>query len=294
MKVKSYPDGSYHGEIDEGGQRTGQGLMEYHSGQQYKGGWLRGQRHGYGVFKTPNQAYRYGMARKEANMFKRKNVLGRTDVWERVYTGNWRMGHEHGIGKEEISNGDYFKGTFNMGKKTGFGLERVGQKFFTGEWDCGVKKDQFFIFALNSGEALEVVYKKGTVTRVRRLNPRLNIKECQQSVGSNRSRKMRVKEETSIRSRTNSRDPRSSNRLVKNQMMKKINEIQRFIQMKSMMNGTKTGAERAGRSQKVLKSRFGSVTGRAKTNSIGKYECSTKDPSKSRIRTESFIYLFMN
>lgn len=174
MKVISYPKRTYHGQLNANGLPHGEGIMEYSNGQQYRGGWLNGQKSGYGTLKTPFQNREKTNPAANPKLNSETRTMTFTEkYWGEIYKGQFFKGAKHGLGKIMYQSGNFFKGSFNMGFKSGYGIQKVEEKIYCGLWECGMMKDEFFVFSLKSGEALEVVFEKGKAVDVTRINPYL-------------------------------------------------------------------------------------------------------------------------
>lgn len=280
----SYSYGTYHGELDQSGLPHGQGLMEYNSGEQYQGGWLGGAKNGFGVLKTPLKHSKSRSKIKDFTFLQNYSNLSISNRWFHVFTGEWRQGVKHGQGQLVFNNGNYFKGAFNLGYKSGFGLEKKGDKFFSGRWECGEMKDQFFIFSIDSGEALEVVFNKGRATAVTRLNPNLEITRkvkkrytqsarCLKNIISKRFQDIKDKRK------------KSPNQNLKSQIMNTIQEIEKVIKIESVTVGQKIGFRRVYKEDNSRKIKNERAQKKDCTNSMAKHsmaklESSTKMRSR--------------
>ena len=73
-----FPDGSYHGEIDKNGKKSGKGIYKWHDGSTYEGDFEEDLRHGNGHFSSgPMESYKgITFVTKEPGM---AFTIGRTD-----------------------------------------------------------------------------------------------------------------------------------------------------------------------------------------------------------------------
>jgi len=95
-KLVKVPGGEYFGQLDERGQKHGNGKMKYDNGNEYEGQWKHNKRDGKGITK-----YASG----------------------NVYTGTWKMGKRHGFGVFHIKKtGDVYRGNWAQGLKSGPGV----------------------------------------------------------------------------------------------------------------------------------------------------------------------------
>ena len=103
----------YLGEINENGQRHGQGTFTYESGEKYVGAWQNGKAHGQGTLSDKNG-----------------NV---------IYEGEWEEDKCHGQGILSYRNGNRYEGEFKENKRHGQGIlsDRNGNVIYTGKWENG-------------------------------------------------------------------------------------------------------------------------------------------------------------
>lgn len=90
-------DFGYIGEINEKGEKEGEGVMRYKNKDFYSGTWKRNLKHGFGVYRYNNGD---------------------------VYIGEFRKGKRSGKGLYKYSSGDTFEGSYVGGKRDGPGLYR--------------------------------------------------------------------------------------------------------------------------------------------------------------------------
>ena len=227
MKVISYPKRVYHGQLNTNGLPHGEGIMEYSNGQQYQGGWINGQKSGFGTLKTPIQPVNKGDP-STTQFASQANTMTFTEkYWGEVYNGEFFKGVKHGLGKITLQNGNFFKGSFNMGYKSGYGIQRIGEKIYCGLWECGIMKDEFFVFSLKTGEALEVIFQKGNPVDVNRINPYTrNFFDFSyiNQIGKTPSRDKMKKE----------KEGEGNNPEFKSHLLKKIKAIERVIHLDSV------------------------------------------------------------
>lgn len=166
-----------------------------------------------------------------------------------------------------------------MGYKSGFGLEKLGDKFFSGRWECGEMKDEFFIFSIGSGEALEVVFNKGRATCVTRLNPDLEI-----------TRKVNQRYTQSVRCLENkigkrfqeqkNNGKKSGKKNLKSKIMRTIQEIEKVINIESVTVGQKIDIRREVKADNGQKMNIERAQKKDYTNSMAKFESSTNMRSR--------------
>jgi len=111
-KLVKVPGGEYYGQLNERGQKHGDGKMKYDNGNEYDGQWKNNKRDGKGTTKYAS---------------------GNT------YTGSWRSGKRHGFGVFHIKKtGDVYRGNWAEGLKSGPGV----YEYDDGELDVSFyKKD---------------------------------------------------------------------------------------------------------------------------------------------------------
>ncbi|KAL7539983.1 hypothetical protein ACHAXR_009782 [Thalassiosira sp. AJA248-18] len=95
-RLVKVPGGEYFGQLNERGQKHGDGKMKYDNGNEYEGQWNNNKRDGKGITK-----YASG----------------------NVYTGTWKTGKRHGFGVFHIKKtGDIYRGNWAQGLKSGPGV----------------------------------------------------------------------------------------------------------------------------------------------------------------------------
>lgn len=117
MIVFADTGGTYRGQWDCFGQRTGQGIMTFANGDKYEGEWRDDEMHGKGMML-------YGTGN--------------------FYEGGWVDGIKHGWGREESVFLDRYEGEFEGGQRSGIGKRitfdgnstRVDSQYF-GMWSQG-------------------------------------------------------------------------------------------------------------------------------------------------------------
>ena len=105
------------GTLDKDGNRQGEFIFKWTSGNVYEGNYKNNKKHGYGKNTWANgDVY-------EGN-FENGNQHGYGKVtWSSgtVYEGNWEKGTRHGYGKYTWANGDVYEGNFENGTQHGYG-----------------------------------------------------------------------------------------------------------------------------------------------------------------------------
>ena len=128
---------------------------KYKSGALYKGDWLGGFRHGYGVMTWEEGLvyegeWNYGFAEGKGKltyptgqylkgnfMYNKLNGYGEIHNTENGYEywGNWENDQQMGQGKEEWKDGSTYEGNYEFGKKEGLGKYTWEDgTFYYGEW----------------------------------------------------------------------------------------------------------------------------------------------------------------
>ena len=98
IQFKDYGDwGTYDGELNESGDRHGQGKMTYDSGNYYEGGFVNNKFHG------------------------EKGIYHWQDGDE--YSGSWKDGERHGVGLFKNANGSVEYSMYEAGEGKGEGVK---------------------------------------------------------------------------------------------------------------------------------------------------------------------------
>ncbi len=106
------PISFYEGDRNELNERDGNGTAHYTNGDVYTGQFLKGKRHGLGIYKYfENQ------------------------VQVAFYDGYWNNGNKEGKGKYSYMDGGYYDGDFINGDRDGHGSYVYGnQDKYNGQW----------------------------------------------------------------------------------------------------------------------------------------------------------------
>ena len=130
-----FPDGSYHGEIDKNGKKSGKGIYKWHdgstyegdfeedlrhgnglfqwaNGESYKGDYLKDERTGHGVYNWPDGASYEGSFLNGKRHGEGTYLSSDRDV----YVGGWFDDLQHGEGTLTRSDGTVVKGIWRNGK----------------------------------------------------------------------------------------------------------------------------------------------------------------------------------
>lgn len=130
-----FPDGSYHGEIDKNGKKSGKGIYKWHdgstyegdfeedlrhgnglfqwaNGESYKGDYLKDERTGHGVYNWPDGASYEGSFLNGKRHGEGTYLSSDRDV----YVGGWFDDLQHGEGTLNRSDGTVVKGIWRNGK----------------------------------------------------------------------------------------------------------------------------------------------------------------------------------
>ena len=130
-----FPDGSYHGEIDKNGKKSGKGIYKWHdgstyegdfeedlrhgnglfqwaNGESYKGDYLKDERTGHGVYNWPDGASYEGSFLNGKRHGEGTYLSSDRDV----YLGGWFDDLQHGEGTLNRSDGTVVKGIWRNGK----------------------------------------------------------------------------------------------------------------------------------------------------------------------------------
>jgi hypothetical protein len=108
---------TYHGDYNVCGERHGEGVLTWSSGDAYVGQFFHGQRHGQGTLTfadggeyvgewSDNQMEGLGTCRYQNG---------------NVYTGQYQRGRRHGQGQCYFANGDYYEGEWHEDEIEGYG-----------------------------------------------------------------------------------------------------------------------------------------------------------------------------
>lgn len=142
--------GRYVGEADALGNYEGKGRLRYADGEVYEGEFKANLYHGKGKLEYANGDVYEGdfvSAKQSGKGTYRWSVKGPSAG--AVYTGSWKAGERHGIGKFEFApvyavgetNGEVYEGDFEMGQLTGRGIYRYPNgDMFEGEVLNGVRQ----------------------------------------------------------------------------------------------------------------------------------------------------------
>ncbi|CAF1285840.1 unnamed protein product [Adineta steineri] len=115
-RLESVP---YEGELNNEGEKHGQGMYRWQNGRTYVGEWYKNQMEGDGVESWPNGSRYQGQ-------FKANKRHGQgTFTWadSRQYIGEYRNDYRHGYGVCTFPNGYKYDGQWYQGKKHGRGIE---------------------------------------------------------------------------------------------------------------------------------------------------------------------------
>ena len=103
--------------------------VELKNGDVYEGEWLRGRRHGTGVYR-----WRFGD----------------------VYEGDWHESYQHGRGIHTYRNGDVYDGEWSLDQRCGQGVMRYGNgEAYEGEWLDGRRHGAFGRMTYACGDTYE-------------------------------------------------------------------------------------------------------------------------------------------
>ena len=146
----------YLGELSSDNEREGYGKISYFGGDSYEGYWLKGKRHGKGLYSYKYGGYYLGNFINDLPSGAGFKVFNSGNVYtgeffegkkqgqgEMVFKngdkfeGNWDNDDMHGHGKYTWSSGDYYIGNFVRDKREGDGTLHL----ITGEIVEGVWKD---------------------------------------------------------------------------------------------------------------------------------------------------------
>lgn len=113
--------GTYEGERDEAGQRSGLGKMIFKNGDIYEGMYLNGMRNGKGKYTWKNGGWYEG----EYINHKRHGfgIMHYPD--KSTYQGIWFENYRHGKGTYTYPNGDTYEGQWEYGRRHGHGVYTV-------------------------------------------------------------------------------------------------------------------------------------------------------------------------
>ncbi|KAF1326344.1 Radial spoke head 10 family protein, partial [Globisporangium splendens] len=121
------------------GEMDGMGLRKWPNGDSYSGQFHCGERHGEGVFLSPNTGKRYD-GHWECNQRSGHGEL--VNRGESVYTGAFERHKPHGIGKLVMPTGEFYEGEWQHGCMTCKGVlcDRLEKTLYEGEWLDGERK----------------------------------------------------------------------------------------------------------------------------------------------------------
>ena len=113
---------------------SGKGFLYKDTYEKYKGEWLNGKRHGYGI-QSKRDGYTY-TGRWHHNKHHGHGELTTLDF---TYTGGFRHGKYHGNGHFFISETHYYKGIWSRGLKHAFGIYVTPAGKYEGEFSWNLK-----------------------------------------------------------------------------------------------------------------------------------------------------------
>lgn len=143
MEIK-YNDGTIYYGCVQNGLPHGQGILNFTSGNEYKGNFLYGMRDGYGEF--------YYSQKKEK------------------YVGYWKNDVREGRGDYYFSDGSLFRGKFKLDVKHGKGEKISNGLTYSGNWVWGAKQGMFKFKKISTNEISMVEYKDNKIVRIKRIS----------------------------------------------------------------------------------------------------------------------------
>lgn len=126
------------------GQRHGQGILKFSSGNVYKGEFNNDKRHGYGEFFYQQTGEKY--------------------------VGFWENDMREGRGQYYFQDGSIFRGNFHQDLKHGKGQKKSKKLSYNGYWKNGLKHG---IFKFEKNETKEVSmaeYRNNKLKKIKKLN----------------------------------------------------------------------------------------------------------------------------
>lgn len=122
-----YTEGVYHGSTYDG-KPSGHGTFTLDKRNHYKGGWLRGRRHGYGV------QYNGGSTYKGQWKYDLYHGPGKLTTPDLTYVGGFRNGKYNGHGELVLINSQTYNGNWSHGAKHGHGTFTTTEGTYVGEF----------------------------------------------------------------------------------------------------------------------------------------------------------------
>lgn len=177
----------------------------------YEGDLLNGMRHGRGTLRVGKQVEYFGEF-----AFNKKEGYGELITENEIYLGCWKAGLKEGTGKNSFADGTSFKGHFHEGLKQGFGMFSKGNMHFSGFWKQDLKQGQFMAFCVDTGQALEILYRDDEVCAVEKLN---NSNKFDESLKTRLGQDLQIKE----------LDLKHS--AIQKELCAKIEELKKIIEM---------------------------------------------------------------
>lgn len=118
------------------GSSGGGGRFDFDDGGTYRGGWLDGKAHGYGVCTGPSGRGEY------AGTWTAGFEESGTYLWPsgNTYAGQWRDGKRHNVGVETKGHWVY-RGEWTLGTKGRYGvkLSTISTARYEGTWTTGLQ-----------------------------------------------------------------------------------------------------------------------------------------------------------
>lgn len=158
--VKEYGSGYYVGELNERGQRHGQGAYYWESGAKYEGGWENGYHEGYGemIYNDKSTYKGYWVKSKREGQGETVYASGNS------YKGEWKEDVRNGQGVFSWSSGAKYEGEWKDNNREGYGEMIYDNKStYKGYWIKGNREGKGS-FAFEDGSTFSCDWKDGSPT----------------------------------------------------------------------------------------------------------------------------------
>jgi len=156
---KEYDNGYYVGEFNKKGQRHGQGIYYWNSGEKYEGTWKNDEFEGYGEMTYSNSTYKgyWVNGNKEGKGIYRWNSGA-------IYDGEWKEDDHEGYGEMTYESGNIYKGYWVKNNKEGEGTYFwVSGNKYEGGWKENNRSGNG-TFTFKDGSTFTCAWKEGNPT----------------------------------------------------------------------------------------------------------------------------------
>ena len=146
----------YEGEVRLG-MFDGMGIMRYANGDVFEGQWQTGLRHGYGVLDTHDGTSYVGLFHMGE-----KDGLSEESCAAYHFSGVYRDGLPHGLGRMELSNGDTYNAVWCRGRLHGrCTIDYAHGDTFVGTFVHGVVEGEGVYTQCDTGDTYTEVFEYG-------------------------------------------------------------------------------------------------------------------------------------